>query len=300
MDRYSIIIPHVARNNDLLRRNLPYVRKNLDCDEVCIVAAATTINGLRGQGFEGVKFINEDEVLEGLSLEGVKEKVERMGVPATRAGWYFQQFVKMAWALREDCGTRYLVWDSDTFPLKPVRFQDADGKIVFLTTDQYHPVYFDTLKALVGINRQIDRSFIAESMLFERDVMRELIGKITDPKNVGRNLFHKVVLDAVANSSNPYTAFSEFETYGNFVVSLAKNRYVLKKSEGYRNAAKYFGLNPTVFDLYRLSKKHDIASFEKWNTMIFPFIAMQKVVSVILFFLERIWFRHADSERWVR
>lgn len=299
MHKYSIIIPHVARNDGLLARSLPYIRQNLSFDRIFVIASKNTLANLKLDDTRQISFVDEDSILPGLTFSGIKDRIESMGIAATRSGWYFQQFIKMAWALRADCSEAYLVWDSDTFPLRPVTFITDEGKISLFTTRQYHPVYFETLRALLGIDRSIDASFIAESMLFERELMRRLIAEIAGKFGYAPEQFYSCILNIVKASSNPHTAFSEFETYGNYAITRAADRYSLRASRSFRNAAKMFGLRPNRFDLFRLSLKYEIVSFERWNTRIWPLIALQKLISFFIFLVSKVTARKTISQRQV-
>lgn len=287
----ELVIPHVARNDELLIRNLPHIRRNLAPSRITIVAARNTLDGLADRIDDGLTFVDEDSLLPGLTLAVTRERLLGIGVPATRAGWYFQQFLKMAWALTAAAREWYLVWDSDTLPLRPVSFSDDEGRPVFLTTDQYKASYFETLRQLVGLGRAIPASFIAESMLVNRDVMLELIEAIAKPGCVAPERFYERILGSVAVSGDPLRAFSEFETYGTFALSRHPGMYSLRPSRGFRNAAKYYGLSPNRHDLAWLARRYDIVSFEGWNTMIAPFIAFNKAVA----FLGGVFFSRAQG-----
>jgi hypothetical protein len=61
-----------------------------------------------------VIFADEDEVLRGPTLKLIREYMIRRGSSPLRAGWYFQQFLKMGISLQDDIADHYLIWDSDT------------------------------------------------------------------------------------------------------------------------------------------------------------------------------------------
>ena len=122
MEKINIFIPHIAQNNHLLKLNLPYIKKNLNPQKIYIAAAQPALDGLHFLEDETVVLIDEDSVVPGLSLKAAQKLVEKAGLPIERTGWYFQQFLKLGWALKDSTSPWYLSWDSDTIPVRPVVF----------------------------------------------------------------------------------------------------------------------------------------------------------------------------------
>ena len=64
-----------------------------------------------------------------------------------RVGWYEQQFLKMEYS--KICkNDYYLIWDSDTIPIKPVKMFD-NNKPIFDMKKEHHSPYFITLDKLI-------------------------------------------------------------------------------------------------------------------------------------------------------
>ena len=61
--------------------------------------------------------------------EKLKELFYEIGIEnLNRTGWYEQQFLKMAYS--RICNNEfYLIWDSDTFPIKPVNMFENSNPI---------------------------------------------------------------------------------------------------------------------------------------------------------------------------
>jgi hypothetical protein len=277
----QIVIAHAKRNNDLLERNLPYIRENIGHSSIVVLTEKGNAPNLPTASGESLRVLEEDSIMPGLSLAAVKAAFEGTAVPERRAGWYFQQFLKMAWSLREDCEEWYLVWDSDTFPLRPIALFDEAGKALFTSSNERNPAYFETIDLLLGPGRRADFSFISENMLINRAIMRELIGRIAGNEGIeGADFFDKI-LAAVKKSSDPYCAFSEFETYGNFAMSHRPELYCMTRRSSSRKGARRFGLKPSKRDLDRLSRRFDIVSFERWDRIVHPFVAINKLFSFV-------------------
>lgn len=58
---------------------------------------------------DNAKLLDENKLVDGLDFASVRKGVkEHLGLNLT--GWYFQQFLKMAFALTEYAKDEYLVW----------------------------------------------------------------------------------------------------------------------------------------------------------------------------------------------
>lgn len=60
-----------------------------------------------------INFIDEDKMVPNLTLKKIQEIIKKKVGNSNRAGWYFQQFLKMGYSLMKDCEEYYLIWDSD-------------------------------------------------------------------------------------------------------------------------------------------------------------------------------------------
>ncbi|MGI5172156.1 hypothetical protein H0R92_00950 [Treponema sp. OMZ 840] len=281
MEKISIFIPHIAQNNHLLKLNLPLIKKNLNPQKVYIAAAQPALDDLSFLKDKTVALIDEDSILPGLSFKTTQKLMEKAGLPVERTGWYFQQFLKLGWALKDEDSPWYLSWDSDTIPVRPVSFFSDTGKPLFIKKTEFNPAYFETIEKTLGLKKNNDFSFIAEAMLFNKDFVKSMINTIENNSAVQGNVFYEKILYAAAQSSFVQSAFSEFETYGTYVSACFPGSYEFKSSNGFRNGAKYVGLNPSSYDLQRFARKYDIVSFERWNTIFKPFILLQKIYSFI-------------------
>lgn len=277
----QIVIAHAERNNDLLARCLPYIRKNIQSEGIFVLTEGENARRLGVEIGPVAMFMDEDALIPGLTLGSVKRSFAGTVVPERRSGWYYQQFLKMAWALSDGCEEWYAVWDSDTFPLKPLSLFDDQHRPLFTAKPEYNEIYFETTERLLGYRRVVDYSFVAENMVFSRKIMRELIDAIK-AGNTARS-FADNILSAVMLASNPYKAFSEFETYGNYVMKYYPGLYQAVTRKSTRKGARRYGLSPSEKDLARLALRYDVASFERWDRIFLPFIILNKGVSQLLY-----------------
>lgn len=195
-----------------------------------------------------------------------------MGREHTRTGWYYQQFLKMAFALSEYCDNDYYMsWDADTVPVKKNVFFNDNGQPYFTMKYEYQKQYFDVMEKLMGFGKTNSMSYIAEHMMFNRNIMKELIQKIENNNGIPGNNWYEKILNALPPEIVSVNAFSEFETYGTYCGLNYPNLYVERMMNGFRLGSLIQGrfvsnriLND--FSLYDFS----VVSFEIYNRPPFP------------------------------
>lgn len=207
--------------------------------------------------------VDEDKLIEGIDLGSLREYFIRRGANPARAGWYFQQFLKMSICHLPEVADHYLIWDSDTIMLQPLSFFDSDGIPHMNPANRFHRPYFDIIKRLLIIDRLVDFSFISEHLMIRKEYMQRLIDEIQPQGSTGN--WTLAILDLVEDEHLSEMGFSEFETYGNFVQQCYPGSYSIRKLRSLRSGAKRTGPVPGPKDLYRLSKKYDYVSFEVWT-----------------------------------
>ncbi|QUO20804.1 hypothetical protein KFE18_09195 [Clostridiaceae bacterium Marseille-Q4143] len=259
---YDVIVPMTKDNLPVFRMNIQWMKRNLDCKRIIVIGA----EGLREESRKlGAEFLNEDQLCEGMTLGAVKEYMTKRTGKASRSGWYFQQFLKFGYAqVCED--EYYIVWDSDTVPLHPIsHFQD--GKPVFTKKEEMEPPYFETLDRLFAgeVKRYGDFSFICENMIFSVAVMKEMLENLMQQPQLSGDSFWKRILSAVSDDNLPGSGFSEFETYGNYVMKYHPGMYALRTLRGLRKGAEFFGTIPTEKQLLWAAKSYDTIAFERWS-----------------------------------
>lgn len=270
---YSIIIPVIFRDFSFLRKTIKYILNNLEPKTLYI------ITDIRFQRFlpKEILFnkrcvvIDENELLDGLSIEYLKAMFEKLGRSKMWAGWYFQQFLKMAFSLSDYCDTDYyLAWDSDTIPLRKIGFFDENGKPFFTMKMEYHAPYFVAIERLLGLSKTNSRSYIAENMLFCKKIVSELISSIESNCQLkGNTWFEKIVYALEPESVSPM-GFSEFETYGNYCLNYYPDFYVERTLPSLRSGGLIQGRFVSDKILRQLSFDQVTVSFEIYDCPPFP------------------------------
>ena len=219
------------------------------------------------------EFINENDILDFDTVhETISQIVSRdMNGQVTQrkvTGWYYQQFIKYQYSHFSQ-NKYYLVWDGDTVPCKKISMFSDDNIPYLDTKHEYHKQYFDTLsKILPGLNKWTKKSFISEHMLMNCDLVEELTDKIESNEDITGNLFWEKVLHSMNAYELMDTGFSEFETYGTYVMTNHPDSYRLRSWNSMRYGGMFFDQNNISDSDYNwLSKDFFAISFEKNHTV---------------------------------
>ncbi len=257
LENYDVIIPVAKTHVEQLRVNLPFIRKNFGHDKIILLCSEKTFSYFKD---DGVEFLNESELLPTMNLDTIREILVERGAESNRAGWYLQQFLKMYYAFICE-KEHYLVWDADTIPLRPIYFLNRSGKMFFNLKPDFHKPYFDTMKKLFNHNfKTLDGatpSFISEGMIINSNIMRELVNEI------GGENFWKNILRAVDTKDLSGSSFSEFETYGTYLINNYPELFKIRYLDTQRSGMQIFKRILNGDELARLP--YDTISFENWQ-----------------------------------
>ena len=217
---------------------------------------------------EKVRFVCEDDILPFDDVHRVMAEhmkgIFTDELPRGITGWYYQQFLKMQYA--NMCKDEYYMsWDGDTVPCKVFSMFKEDGTPYIDIKHEYHELYFETMNKLVpGLKKFIEASFISEHMLFNCNIMKQLIARIESNNILEGDKFYERVIRAISPENIQNSAFSEFETYGSFVCATAPYAYRLREWHSFRLAGEFFDPYEITDEDYEwLSRDFDAISFEK-------------------------------------
>lgn len=256
---YDVVMAVKAEDWKMAERNLGYIRKNLRPKKIVIVSSVKIKKHLRPR--DGVVFINEDELYEGLSWEKIWRFFSSRQMGASLAGWYLQQFLKLAYAY-VCVDEYYLVWDADTIPLQEIpMINPKTDRPYFDMKPEYIRAYFSTIRNLTGMEKVETESFISEHMLFCTRVVRQMLARIEGNPAVPGIRFYEKILHA-ADYSQTDRSFSEFELYGTFCQYACPKLYEKRHLRTMRCGKMYLGAEPEREALEWAGKKLDTISFE--------------------------------------
>lgn len=171
-----------------------------------------------------------------------------------RSGWLFQQLLKMNGDTLAT-SNNFLVMDADTVLIRPHVFLVGKKPVFYCRSWSQHE-YFRTYRKLLGRNRASRASFVAHYMLFNKSKLAKLKRTI-EAKN-GTSWYAAIIRKI---DKTKQFAFSEFETYGNFLHSLDPNGIIKRKALN-----KSFGMSirkMTAKRIQELAGRYRSISFHK-------------------------------------
>lgn len=281
--KLSLIIPIAESDVGALLNNLSYIKENIICDKIFVIGQGTLRHRFENKN---VTFIDEDTLYPGLTFNKVREIIYKINPKAVRrTGWYFQQFLKLAFALKLD-GGYYLTWDSDTIPLKKIDFFNNSG-IPFLDCRPYvveDEPYFQTIENIWkdgNVKKKDYNSYISEHMVFSSNIVKEMINEIECKEDIAGNLFYEKILNSIPVTELNLSGFSEFETYASYLICKHTGEFELRRWKNLRHGKVYFGANPTAVQFEWASKTYDVVSIEDFDKqwLICKFLCNKKEIS---------------------
>lgn len=271
-NEYNVVMPVVYKDFSFMRKTIKYVLSNLSPKKIFLLTDIRFSSYIPSEISVNDKIvvIDENRIVDGLTYNRIDELLKKQDRKHTKTGWYFQQFLKMGFSLSEYCDSDfYLVWDSDTIPLRKIHFFDDQGHPYFSMKTEYHVPYFDTIYRLLGVNKLNAKSYIAEHMMFSSEVMRKLIEKINDSDVIGDCWYEKIINSLVEETISPFS-FSEFETYGTFTKLYYPDLYRERQISGMRRGGLIQGRFVSERIINELANDMDVASFEIYDRPPFP------------------------------
>jgi hypothetical protein len=142
-------------------------------------------------------------------------------IPEHRAGWYYQQLIKLYSFLISDITSTFLVLDSDVIFLKPVDFFEQNLPL-YSYSDEYTPDYFECMKNLNPFfERSVNVSGICHHMMFETNILNEIFSLISNKDTAWRTI--------IENVKNWHHGFSEYELYFHYIHKAYPKKYKIRK-----------------------------------------------------------------------
>ena len=287
----DFIVPVHPRHNYTAARVLCGLERCMPLDNIWLVTQESNFDFFKNLQRKHLdraiplEILNEDKIIENITRESVQEYFTKNGFSPDRAGWYFQQFLKMGFFLKYGIKSHYVTWDADTIPLRPFDFFDDRGRILIQPTSEHHAPYFKTMDRLLGLRRLAFYSFISGHLIIESEVMRSLISDIKN-RHPSYTSWVLAILDCVSKEDLQRSGFSEYETHGNYLLSQKPESIVARKLASTRKGTFRYGIFPSEVDLWNLSVDYYFVTFETWHPFDPRNVAQQqmKALQVLLIF----------------
>ena len=263
--KMSLVVPIVYKDFQKMKCNFYFYKRYIKGINNLIFIGDKKVEKLirhKYQNFEiPLNFINENELID---IKRVKNLIKKRNEFATlRSGWYIQQFLKIEYS-KFCLDNYYLIWDSDTIPIKDVRMFNISGKPFFDVKTEYHEPYFITMKKVFpGLEKKWNYSFVSEHMLIKTEIMKNLIYRIEINNHISGDTWYEKIINCIDINDLSFSGFSEFETYGTFVNKYYINTYDIRPWKSLREGSQYYNPNYlTDKDIQNISKNYDAISFE--------------------------------------
>lgn len=162
-------------------------------------------------------------------------------IPNHRAGWYFQQLLKLYSFLIPNITNTFLILDSDVIFLKPVSFIEQNIPL-YSYSNEYTHEYFECMKVLNPFfERSVNVSGICHHMMFEVSILHEIFNLIDKPNK-------QVWETIIENVKNWHHGFSEYELYFHYIHKMYPKKYKIRKLH-YKDVYDFKHLPPNYTQL---------------------------------------------------
>ena len=251
LPKIDVLIPAIEK--DLV--TLPYVIKSVKrhvkhpIGHIFIVSPRRQRMVAFCRRMKKCRFVDENTVLP-ITKKNITYRSKRW----ERSGWLFQQLLKLSGD--KVCTTNnFLVIDADTVLIRPHVFT-VGKKTVFYSRNWSQPEYFKTYRRLLGKQPTAPSSLVTHYMLFNRSKLSKLKRHIEAKHQTS---WYAAILRNMDKSKQ--FAFSEFETYGNFIYAQDPSGVVLKKA---RNKSLHTNIRRiTKKRISQLARTYRSLSFHK-------------------------------------
>lgn len=237
-DKLSAVMPSIPDDIDTLIMSKDFYFTFLPIKNVYVAGPEAINEKIKREKDERIIFVNENELADVQRIREIYSRRTRK--QPKRANWYIQQFIKMNFAryIHDDY---YLIWDSDTIPVKRTELFSDDMRPYFDMKTEYHEAYFETMsRILPGVVKSAGKSFISEHMLVRTEYMREMLNEIESNDNITGTNFQEKILSAVDDKNLPRSGFSEYETFGSYVMNRHNDSYILRDWRSLRDGGRIY------------------------------------------------------------
>ena len=213
--QFDILFLCHEKDIDSLKYALKYAKKN--------VVGYRKIFLLSKENFfpnnKDLTFVNEN--IFPFSKEDMKKYVSQK-----RAGWYYQQFLKLYFlkVMKKKVLDNILIIDADTIFLKKTKFFQK-GKALYNFEIGYHQPYYSVMQKVFGFSRQKENlSGITHHIIFQRKYLDKIfeIGSKKGKVELWKNVLNNVDPETISG-------FSEYDLYFNYMLKNHSKEISLRK-----------------------------------------------------------------------
>jgi len=272
----DVVLVSARHHLHILRSAIHGLRRFAPVRNVCVITDHANFPQYRRFLASEVDLLDEDQMIPSMTLESLRSLV-LPGFPKM-AGWYYQQLLKFAFAIRPETTEHCLIWDADTVLLRPMPFLDNDGRAIFTVADEYHPPYFHNYRRLLELEPEREFSFISQHIVINKRVLSEMLERICSHVSGTEPWAWKIMRTLEGTNAN---LFSEYETYGHYVKTQHPERAVFRRLPWCREGSRVASYHPSRRDLERLACQYYFAAFERYQARTWHWlrIVRQKLIN---------------------
>ena len=245
---------------EVWRATAVMLARNVPAETYEVIVPAGDVELFREVTPEGISVLSE----EGFISDFAKPLKQKLGPGNNRYGWYLQQFIKLEAIRRHADCDRVVIWDADTVPLRPLGLFDVHGTPVFYPGKEHHQPYFDAIRTLLGLEKVVDFSFVAQCIPLTGKWAASFFAEIETKHGIP---WWQAILDNF--EANEGSGFSEYETLGTFVHHhfgpVTVKPQGLWSRNGYHHVASPSDLLNTDISQKEPMRGFDYIAFEDWN-----------------------------------
>ncbi len=288
---YDVVICVGPQHIEIAKVVINQVKRFFQAQQIYVITSPYYFEKFQLLSLTNLVLVNENELLYRFNFESVADFLKQKINNGDRAGWYFQQFLKLEISkiIQSDY---YLIWDADTIPLKPIDFFDKEDKVLIHKSEENHNPYFETLEHILGVTKTVNYSFISEHFMVKTAAIRIMLEELS--KNANGMYWPYYILESIQKKDLSLSGFSEYETYGNFLNSTYPDDFRLRTSPSEllnttRNGSMILGTLPNTKNLHFLEVLGlHYATFEIWQDINPKQIKANKRRVALFFFFEKI------------
>ena len=175
-----------------------------------------------------------------------------------RFGWYLQQFIKLS-ALNYYKGRgNILIWDSDTLPVRKLKFINSSNGFSYYGGNEHHEPYFHLIKS-IGLEKVQKRSFIAQCFPISKThnlLFFDFLER--NQTNWAETLINLIDFDQ-------RSGFSEYETLGTFISEVQNGKIEWQRRIWFRRGWFLFSEKYGITGYARYIPFLDFIACESWQ-----------------------------------
>jgi hypothetical protein len=188
---------------------------------------------------------NENTVIPGVNYETIVNAFKVRGANNETVSWFFQQFIKLGFALFNDISPNFLVWDADNILIRPYSPVDESGRVRLLyggnnpetRTMNYVWGYKEMVNATM-LQSPDRSSYVVHQALFNKNFVYELLNRMggQDCENISAKTCAQEMkwvwrtIDVLKGEKH----FSEYAYYISYVMSFHKEQPMFFSGNGKR------------------------------------------------------------------